>query len=210
MRSFDTLSRPRPKRKNTGPRIIDAPAAKRKQGGGGFFVLVIILAIGFFGFNSTKSRQPTNTESKNSDTGQSNESTIANLELPQGGLSDDQSLEDLLIIDSPNADSEQQSDGQQDSKDKKQIFEGTIRILNGGASEGSAKELEESLKFRGYEILSSGNANNPHPRTTFYYLPDKRGEAEILADELNFIDIDYVEDPIAQPADILIVLGQNY
>lgn len=209
MRSFDGLSRTRPKRKRTGPTIIDAPAPRRSKRGsaGGFFALLIIGGLVLFGLNSFNSNPDSSKTNSDDNQEPAKESAIANLELPQGGLSDDQSLEDLLIIDSPNQDSADQTI---DSANDKEGSLPIIRVLNGGAASGSASEIENSLKTRGFEVLSVGNANNPHEKTTLYYKSGFQKDAESLTSDFNLGEVNYIEDNIAEPADILIVLGQNY
>ncbi len=130
--------------------------------------------------------------------------------FPQGS-GDSQNLDELLILDQPTADSAPQPDQTEETSTEE---DGTnpgafsLRLLDGGGVADAMDSLKDTLTTHGYTVLSTGAAIHEHPTTTLYYQPGFKAQAESVAPYINASDVAYVEDQIAAPADVLIVVGQ--
>ncbi len=85
----------------------------------------------------------------------------------------------------------------------------TIRILTGGAPASAATAVRDTLDADGYQVIATGPAKFSYVRSTVYYLAGRRDAARAAATAAGLTDPTLVEDPIAAPADVLLVLGTD-
>lgn len=120
----------------------------------------------------------------------------------------------VVAIDQPTADSLAQPDvtpavaAATTTKESSRILP-TVRVLNGGASAGKATSVGTQLEQQHYHVLATGNAQFSYVQTTIYYLPGNKEGASTIATVIGHADATLTEDPIASPADVLVVLGND-
>lgn len=86
----------------------------------------------------------------------------------------------------------------------------SVRILNGGAPQGSAGTLKTQLEKLGYTVLAIGNARTTYSQTTAYYAPTYENNTNTLLKSIQQLNIAKEESTIVSPANILIVLGKDW
>src|SRR5699024_10656583 len=94
-------------------------------------------------------------------------------------------------------------ESERDKKPDKPKRETRVRVFNNAAVSGSAAELAQKARGRGWTVAGVGNWRGQIPSTTVYYPSGKRDEANLLAEDL---DIDRVKPTIDQmPSDQMTV-----
>lgn len=83
----------------------------------------------------------------------------------------------------------------------------TVRILNGGPTEGAANAMRDTLASAGYNVISVGDAQFDYIATTIYYTEGNKAAASQVAKTMGDSSLTTTENIIASPAQILVVLG---
>ncbi len=112
---------------------------------------------------------------------------------------------DVVVVDAPSSNSLPQPDASTAITDTLP----TVRVLNGGAATTEAAAARDALAALHYTVVSVGTAQFSYVRSTVYYLSGRHDSALAVAQALGLADPTLVEDPIANPAEVLVVLGAD-
>ncbi len=113
--------------------------------------------------------------------------------------------DDVVVVDAPSSNSLPQPDASTAITDTLP----TVRVLNGGAATTEAAAARDALAALHYTVVSVGTAQFSYVRSTVYYLSGRHDSALAVAQALGLADPTLVEDPIANPAEVLVVLGAD-
>lgn len=88
----------------------------------------------------------------------------------------------------------------------------TIRVANGSDTDGLASKYANSLKSKGFNVITINNALSKIDQTTIFYLKGKKSKADLISSELGNPQAkfeEFEEGDISDSADIIIVLGSD-
>jgi ubiquitin len=87
----------------------------------------------------------------------------------------------------------------------------SLRILNGTTITGAAAKSKDLLAKAGFNVKSVGNAKTQNYSSTFvYYQAGKQAQANLVQQTLkDTYSVTLQESPLAQPDDVLIVIGKK-
>jgi len=115
----------------------------------------------------------------------------------------------MLILDQPTPTSAPQPETGSQGLSDPGVTQWTIRILDGGHAASTTKNLRTKLIAAGFNVLSTGTAIHAYSTTTIYYQSGHETDAKTTGTYMNGSSIQYEQDPIAAPADVLIVVGTS-
>lgn len=140
-------------------------------------------------------------------------SAIRSTELPIAfvqSTNQTQDADQTIVIDQPTSNSIAQPDTFSPViANNEELVLPTVRVLNGGSTADKVKDVQSSLETGHYHILAVGSAQFTYVQTTIYYLAGNKDKARAVADAIGHADATLTEDPIAGPADVLVVLGND-
>ena len=132
-------------------------------------------------------------------------------------LNQGKSLEETVILDQPLATSKAQDGtfGALDVSPKSMAGPPaaadavTLRLLNGSGKVGMASTQRAVFAAKGFNVVSIGTAVNTYTKSVIYYTPGHQKAAESIRSVYGRSETKLSEDALAQPADILLVIGKD-
>jgi len=127
-----------------------------------------------------------------------------------------QSLERTVILDRPLATSKAQ-DGTSGVAASSSTTETqsvspdsfALRILNGSGQAGLASQTQSALAAKGFRITETGTAVHDYATTIIYYTATHEAQAKVVQSAFQAGKAKMQQDDIAQPADVLLVIGAD-
>ena len=212
MPTIDGISRSRPAEVSAGPqpRAATLVARQRSRATRGGSLLFLILVLGFgtafivlLDHEPAVSVEPEATS--NNTASAAPDSSL--LPVPE---SEATAATELVVLDQPRAMSAPQATTTTPTPINADATLPTVRILNGGAPQGAAAALQRTLESKGYTVVSIGNARTTYATTTLYFAAGHESAAAALIETVSLSELTKEESDIAEPANILVVLGSDW